>query len=64
MPFNENTAAGTVVYTPGAFWSGNVLANDSSLVSVTDYASILSVSTSSFISDVFILSRAFPDNTP
>ena len=53
MPFNENTAAGTVVYTPGAFWSGNVLANDSSLVSSTDYASILSVTLGKYERIVF-----------
>ena len=28
MPFNANTAAGTVVYTPGEFFSGKVVAND------------------------------------
>ena len=28
MPFNANTAAGTVVYTPGEFFSGLVVAND------------------------------------
>ncbi len=28
MPFNQNTAAGTVVYTPGEFFSGKVVAND------------------------------------
>ena len=53
MPFNSNTAAGTVVYTPGAFWSGNVLSNDSSLVSVTDYASILSVTLGKYERIVF-----------
>tara|TARA_R100000008_G_scaffold76692_1_gene56706 strand:- start:352 stop:846 length:495 start_codon:yes stop_codon:yes gene_type:complete len=53
MPFNENTAAGTVVYTPGAFWSGNVLANDSELVSSTDYASILSVTLGKYERIVF-----------
>ena len=28
MPFNQNTAAGTVVYSPGEFFSGKVVAND------------------------------------
>ena len=32
MPFNANTAQGTVVYTDGAYNSGLVLANDSSAV--------------------------------
>ena len=43
MPFNANTAAGTVVYSPGEFFSGEVLANDTNLVSTTTYASILKV---------------------
>ncbi len=43
MPFNQNTAAGTVVYSPGEFFSGKVLANDQSLVSSTDYTTVLSV---------------------
>ena len=28
MPFNQNTAAGTVVYSPGEVFSGKVVAND------------------------------------
>ena len=40
MAFNSNTAAGTVVHTTGEFFSGTVLTNDQTLVSVTDYASI------------------------
>ena len=43
MPFNQNTAAGTVVYSPGEFFSGKVVANDQELVSSTDYTTVLSV---------------------
>jgi hypothetical protein len=55
MPFNANTAAGTVVYTPGEFFSGEVLANDKNLVSSTDYASILKVDLGKYERIVFRL---------
>jgi len=53
MPFNSNTAAGTVVYTPGEFFSGKVLANDLDLVSTTTYASVLAVTLGKYERIVF-----------
>ena len=55
MPFNANTAAGTVVYSPGEFFSGEVLANDTNLVSTTTYASILKVDLGKYERIVFRL---------
>lgn len=40
MPFNTNTARGTVIYTPGEWKTGSVLANDLELVSDTVLAPV------------------------